>query len=346
MGDRFVGGHIRRSNRNLLMVNGFLLLAVLAYVGARHQFLWEHVTEGVKTDVAKLAIATQSDWSHILEVDVQEVEPTGYQIVEGSGSSEKVKYEFLAATAGEKTLIVKVPANRRGTHFTGTLSTMPYDLRMALARDLEPAVMKTIVPVMLDTTEYKGEVFMAFLVGIPVALLAAWNVWRWKQRQGDPTTHPIMKQLAHRGAHMAVQQIDNEVAAGAETVGKVVLTNSWVLMPYFFGLHALHLDELAWIYKKVTKHSVNFIPTGKTYSAVLCGSSGKTIEANAKEAVVDDLTTRLSLRAPWAIAGFSDDIQNLWTKNRDALLQEVNQRRSAAKKSPAPTAGVAVPAMT
>jgi hypothetical protein len=89
---------------------------------------------------------------------------------------------------------------------------------------------------------------------------------------------------------------------------------------------------------------VNFIPVGKTYAAVLCNTMGKTMEVMDKEAKVNELLAAVTAKAPWAIPGFSAEAQQLWTKNRDAMLQAVNARRSAvAKRASQPVATAAEP---
>src|SRR5206468_2968555 len=76
----------------------------------------------------------------------------------------------------------------------------------------------------------------------------------------------------------------------------------------------LFLDVL-WAYKKITKHSVNFIPTGKTYEAIIqCYGGNATIPG--KEKNVHELLEYVQQRAPWAIYGYSDDLSATFTKRQ------------------------------
>jgi hypothetical protein len=208
-----------------------------------------------------------------------------------------------------------------------------------------PEARLALMPIMLDTIEYKSDALLLMGFGIPAILLAAWNLKKWMARAADPATSPIVTQLEHRGGMMACQQVDSEVAQSSGKIGKAILTKSWVIAPHVYHASIMHLDDVVWVYKKVTQHRVNFIPTGKTYAAILCASNGRMVQVDDKQEKIDQLLESIAIKAPWAIAGFSDDVQKLWDKNRDALLQAVNQRRSELmKKMTATPAPVPTPA--
>src|SRR5438034_340683 len=64
-----------------------------------------------------------------------------------------------------------------------------------------------------------------------------------------------------------------------------VVTDQFLLRSTFFSFDVLRLSDLLWAYKKVTKHSVNFIPTGKTYDAVLACYGGSATVKGAEKTV-------------------------------------------------------------
>ena len=86
------------------------------------------------------------------------------------------------------------------------------------------------------------------------------------------------------------------------------------------------MSDLLWAYKKVTKHSVNFIPTGKTYSGILVCYGG-TAEVTGREANVDALLTYAAERAPWAALGYSDDRNKLFKQKPQDFCAAVEQRK-------------------
>jgi hypothetical protein len=93
-------------------------------------------------------------------------------------------------------------------------------------------------------------------------------------------------------------------------------------------------DEIIWIYKKRTKHSVNFIPTGTTYSLVLRDTRGKTAEMSAPEQNIDAYLVSLREQAPWVIFGYNGELEKLYKKQMPAFFQVVLDRKKAieAKK--------------
>ncbi|HXG98201.1 MAG TPA: hypothetical protein VNJ06_13955 [Gemmatimonadales bacterium] len=79
-------------------------------------------------------------------------------------------------------------------------------------------------------------------------------------------------------------------------------------------------------HKKITRHSVNFIPTGKTYEAIVACYGG-TATIPGKEKKVNELLTFVQQRAPWAIYGYSDQLAATFTKHRQDFVRSVEQRR-------------------
>ncbi len=346
MWNNFIGEQIRRTNRNLLMINLLIVVVVITYACLSAGYLKQAATQGQQVSPEALARMGASA-HHIFEVDSTEVMASGYQEVERKNGSEKAVADFLVMRAGDHMLIVKTSPGKHGPHFTGNLETIPGDLSAALSRDIKsPQTRAAILPVMLETTAYSNEAWLALVFGVPLLLIGTWNLKKWMSRASDPALSPIVTQLQHRGGMMACQQVDSEMAQGPEKVGKAIFTKSWVVVPNTFGTHIMHFDDVVWVYKKVTQHRVNFIPTGKTYAAMICSSMGKTIEVSGKEGKIDELLTAVTEKAPWAIPGFSDEAQALWSKNRDAMLQAVNARRSALMKRAAQPAATPDPVPT
>ncbi|HKC38893.1 MAG TPA: DUF6709 family protein, partial [Gemmatimonadales bacterium] len=88
----------------------------------------------------------------------------------------------------------------------------------------------------------------------------------------------------------------------------------------------LRLDDLLWAYKKITKHSVNFIPTGKSHEAILACYGGIAV-IKAKEKRVDEILAFSAQRAPWAVLGYSAELATIFNKKVDEFAGAVEQRR-------------------
>ena len=344
MWDKFIGEQVRRSNRNLLIANLFIVFTFLSVTLAEHRLLKSYFFGATKVEPAALETAGITVEKDIIEVENKAVLPA-YRSVNRSGGSENVKAEYLMMLVGKRMMMVKVAPGDKGPHFKGVLEPMDLRLTMKLQQDLKSdRARDMLLPVMLDTTDYDSDVMAYFVVGLPMGLIGLWNLKKWMTRAADPAQSPVVTQLEHRGGMMACQQIDTEMAQTSGRIGKAILTRSWILVPSLFGLKAMHIEDVVWAYKKVTKHRVNFVPVGTTYTAVVCATNGKSIHVFDSDEKVRQLLASVAAKAPWAIAGFNDDVQKLWLKNRDALLQAVNQRRSEAMKKAASAAAAPAPA--
>jgi hypothetical protein len=76
----------------------------------------------------------------------------------------------------------------------------------------------------------------------------------------------------------------------------------------------------------VTKHSVNFIPTGKTYSVILVGRHRQRIEEQMKEKAVNEMLADLTARVPWILFGFTQDLDKAWQKDPAGVIAAVDLR--------------------
>jgi hypothetical protein len=105
-----------------------------------------------------------------------------------------------------------------------------------------------------------------------------------------------------------------------------LMTEKYLIQSTFFTFDLLQISDLLWAYKRVTKHSVNFIPTGKTYDAVLV-CHGSTAVVKGSEKTVDTILAFAVEHAPWAVCGVSKELEQLFNKNNRAFCATVEQRR-------------------
>src|SRR5437870_3174601 len=104
------------------------------------------------------------------------------------------------------------------------------------------------------------------------------------------------------------------------------VTDKYLIQSAPFAFDLLRLSDLLWAYKKVTKHSVNFIPTGKTYACVLACYGG-TAEVTGREKDVDSLLSFAAERAPWAVFGFTDELSRVFRQKTADFCAAVEQRK-------------------
>jgi hypothetical protein len=97
--------------------------------------------------------------------------------------------------------------------------------------------------------------------------------------------------------------------------------------PDYFGVAFFHVPDIVWIYQKVTKHSVNFIATGKSFAASLHDRYGYSAEIRASKKKVESLMTLIVQQCPWIAIGFSNDLKKVWESQRAAFIVAVDERR-------------------
>ncbi|MBS6953822.1 MAG: hypothetical protein KH230_11390 [Enterocloster asparagiformis] len=81
-------------------------------------------------------------------------------------------------------------------------------------------------------------------------------------------------------------------------------------------------DHVVWMYKRITSHRYNGIPTGKTYGVNISFADHKQREITVKnEQQADEVIRALSSYCSRAIAGYSDDLDKLYQKNYAQFLE-------------------------
>ena len=89
---------------------------------------------------------------------------------------------------------------------------------------------------------------------------------------------------------------------------------------------ATRFEDLIWAYKRVTQHRVNFIPTGKSHNAVMVFYGGSATIAGSQKKV-DGLLEAAARKAPWAIFGFSKELEQAFNRDTQQFCGAVEMRR-------------------
>src|SRR5262245_32910593 len=235
-----------------------------------------------------------------------------------------------------RALLVRVHPGRRQGPFEGELQPLNQVVRekfLAVLIAQDPRYKGVFFPMLLDATGYRGNCLLGIGTLVVLLILAGWNVRKYLARQGDPSQHPLIASIRRYGDPAElVPRIDHEAAGSPQTFKSVRLLSTWLLVARFFGCDVLLLGEIAWVYKKVTRHYTYFIPTGKTFSLVIRDSRGRSIETlrGAKESLVNDLISAISQRVPGAVFGYDKELKRIWDKDRAGFLAAVRERSQAA----------------
>jgi hypothetical protein len=202
---------------------------------------------------------------------------------------------------------------------------------IAFMEERHPELRGKFLPVQLNgVAAFPVIGWIGLAIGIPVLLFCLYNVSRAVWAMQNPFSHRIVRQLAKYGDPKdIVAGIDREMAAGpVARYGKSYLTSLWLLRPTAFGMIAVQLSDIVWMYH--LKQSESF--------AVLCLRTGKTIAMPLKGEQVDKLLREVSARVPWALYGYDIKTLKMWRKKPAdvvALSDEQRARHLAGERASA-----------
>ena len=266
----------------------------------------------------------------ILDTGIQEVTTTTRNgVKEGSHASA----EYYAFVMGDRFLIVK-SASKPPEKISGELIPFPSDLSSQLFSGADGRELQNqSYPFYLEPEGFRYPGYWA--IGIAWVLFGLfWKFGRpaWTHLQ-DINKHFLVKRVEQWGDSIGVSiEVQRELSNSLLFKSNgILITNNYVVRRHFFTFNILRFDDLLWIYKKVTQRSVNFIPTGKSFDAIMIFYGGsETFSGN--EARVGEVLTLASSRAPWAVVGYSAEIKDLFSKRTDEFCQFVETRRQELSK--------------
>jgi len=243
---------------------------------------------------------------------------------------------FYAVQVGARLLIVKSRSAPAG-NVSGELKPFDYDLSNQLFTGVDSNLDSTqCYPFYLDTQGFRTNGYGGIAIAVLVIVLVVAFARPALSRLRDIETHPAVKRARLWGDPIGIS-----VEAEREFNGQVrykaagvVLTDNFAFQKSFFVFNLYRFHDLLWAYKKVTQRRVNFIPTGKSYSALLHFYGGN-MNFMAKEKRVEEVLQFCAGRAPWAVIGYSADLNKLFTKQVKDFCAAVEARRRdlAAKPS-------------
>ena len=272
-----------------------------------------------------------------LDTGVQEITVTKTGGVE-TGRSVSANYYLMLV--GQKILIVKSP-KPLSTDFTGELTpSTPAFVDSVLSpssRDDQSAVdalRSRLYPFYLDDDSFREPGYIGIAAWLVFALLFWWLArrdWRWVQ---DPSTHPVAKRAEAWGdpSLIGAEAEQDSLAPVVKTKKPWIFGQKFVVFKGPLSFNIYRLSDLLWAYKKKTKHSVNLIPTGTTYAAALFFEAGVNGSADlpGKEKQVDAILQAAMDRVPWAIFGYSKELETAFAKEFTGFRGAIAERKAKA----------------
>jgi len=342
MWEGFIGQTIASTSRTLRTIGKMLAILALAIILYTSKTITNLAAGPAHFGEDQLVALSNSNLKlrDYITVKGRDTDTTGIESIQqstrnGVVESEKVTAEYMMMIVGRHLLVVKAKPKEKADAYLGKIVALPDDLKKRIFSGLQNSkqIEEATFPVMLDASkEYADNDFWS---GITVALLfvagAMWLFYLYRKRTDSPEKHPLARMISRYGPiFRLVPQIDAEVAAGSSYLLGVRMTENWLISCTVTKSIVMRRDELLWVYKKRTKHSVNLIPTGTSYSAVLRDSRGKTFEISASnEEQTEGFLSTLACRTPWVIVGYDKKLEKLYKKNRVEFSAMVSQRKAA-----------------
>lgn len=341
----FIAKNIERCHRNILIACVLTIVVVIGalFVNGRYIYNAAFGPFTINSEDIKFGKNQTSSLHYYVRVDAEEAFDTGGQYVERQKSGvETVVYKYYALRFGDKLLLAKVEPGAKiadgATNVTlsGSMEPLSDSERDKILGPIfkeQPELRSDFLPYMLDTrSSFRTPAYIGIGIGLLMLLVAGGFTLSVVKVFGDFDQSSIAKTLAAYGAPRDVAAaLDSEAAGHYEKIGGIHLLPSWILRRGTFSMDVSHVEDVVWMYKKVTKHSVNFIPTGKTYEVVIHTKQGKSISLQGAllgEKNIDFIMENIFDRVPWIVAGYDDELVGAWNADARAFIQAVGERRA------------------
>ena len=176
-----------------------------------------------------------------------------------------------------------------------------------------------------------NERFLLGLVyGVVPSVLTLWNLQNAVRRFAHPELHPSFKALKQYGNPVDIAaSIQDEFRSSDQVVRlkKCFLSSSWLVIPDVFNIDFVRLDDIVWIYRLQTKKTINGIPSDTTHKAVIVKRNGNIETIESAKSGVNDAMEMIYSRVPWIHVGYSAELQNVFSSDRDKFIAIVESRR-------------------
>ena len=333
---------IRARCRRRVTAWGLVLACALLFALAQHRYIRNFVAGPFDLGQADLDaisdVATAPRYfvsvtgARAIDTGIQEITTRKRAGVETSRS---VSARYYVLVLGDRLLVVK---GSEGTPTTaeGALTAMPASLqRQLFDTPRMEAIRARFYPYYLDGASFRLPGYFAIAAALVLLVLVvkyAWPAWRHLQ---EISSHPLVKRVASWGDPVGTAlEARREAGSPRHQGGGWLVTDKYLIQSTLFTFDLLRLSDLLWAYKRVTKHRIYFIiPTGKTYAAVLACYGGSA-EVKGPETKVDSILAFAAERAPWAVFGYSDELNKLFQEKTPDFCSAVEQRKREGGKTP------------
>ncbi len=339
MNESMITKAVRRSNTTLLVVCviGLLIVGALAVLNLRYFYNFAMGPFDVTADELIAITDPKAPQEYWVRVTGDEIYDTGIQYVETSDSGrETVEFSYQALALGDRLLLVKQPGEPvEDLTLRGSLEKINAEEQSEIIDDLvaeEPLLEGVFLPYLLNTGGFRTGGVIGLLLGGLVALGCVIGLVVAMRRSADPSTHPIFKSLQRFGPiEFTTSRIDAELGGEHTTLAKNFhLTKSWLVYNPPGKFEVMRFEDVVWLYMHVTTHKSYGITVGKTFAVMVSDKFGMRSQmvVGNKEEPAQEVIQEIGRRAPWAVGGFSPELDKAWKKDRANFLAEVEKRKA------------------
>ena len=325
----------KRRARRQIFAWVLTLLAGITFVFSNSRYVRNFVEGPYKLPPDDLAQITDAETApryfvsvvsdKILDTGIQEVTTTTRNgVKEGS----RVSAGYYAFVVEDRFLIVK-SATKPPERIDGELIPFPPDLSSRLFAGVDGREFQNhSYPFYLESEGFRYPGYWA--IGIAWVFFGLfWKYGRpaWIQLK-DINKHPVVKRVEQWGDPIGTSvNVQRELSSSVLYKSNgILITNNYVVRRRFFAFNVFRFDDLLWAYKKVTQRRTYFIPTGKSFAGIMIFyGGGDTFAGNERR--VDEVLKLASSKAPWAVVGYSAEINDLFSKRTSEFCQVVESRR-------------------
>lgn len=342
MADSLIHKIVNRSNLTLLIwsVIGIFIVGGLLLLNLRYLYNFALGPFNMETKSLLQTQSASGPFQYWVNLEGKEMINTGVQYISKSDSGkETIEATYFVMPLGSRLLLVSVQGNQTDealpANVTGWLSEIGKEENEKVVQDIEtsePALKGMFLPYKLQTGNFRINGFLGIGVGLVILAASLWGLVTFFLRMANPDSHPIMQSLARFGPlDFVVNGIDMELSMPHTTIGKLHLTKSWMVFEAPTKLVATRYEDVTWIYKYFLKQKYNGITVKTTYSAKVYDRFGVCCDfiAGRKEEIANQMLEAICQRTPWAVMGYSDQLEKIWKKDRQGFLAAVEQRKAA-----------------
>lgn len=341
MQNNLIDQKIESSNNRLYFINVTVVTIIFIYGLYKFNELYNFVAGPITVTDSSFESdrPLSSSLYQFVTVSGTNTLPTGINIItqrkrRSTTISETVTGEYRFLSVSTKLLLVATPNSQANNlSFTGELKNIPQDLDRSVNNSLHRNYLDTnkLLPKMLVLEDYRSQFYWPLSFLFSLLGLCFYNLFKYRSRRKDPSTHPINKQLIRYGKTADIKSEINQELSSPEVqiINKdIKLTKNWLVSESFFALGLIKINDFVWVFIEKTTHKRNFIKTHTSYQFIARTHDLLEIKLDLTETEARQLLNLIQPRVPWAAFGFTSEFNNLWTKNRDEMIKFIQNKKA------------------